>query len=179
MAERQKAIGRVVAVQGPVVDVKFQTPEDVPNVFDVLETTTAKQTPVVLEVAEHLPGHVARCISMVSTLNIPRNASATPRGSGISVPVGHEMFGRIVNVLGQPIDRKGPLTTKESHAIRRPLTGTRIQAKARAQEPELLETGIKIIDLMFPMVKGSKNGILGGAALGKSVLTLELIHNMV
>jgi len=179
MAERQRANGRVVSVQGPVVDVKFPTPEDIPNIFDVLKTVTAKQAPVVLEVAEHLPGNIARCISLVSTLNIQRNTVATATGAGITVPIGHEMFGRIVNVLGQPVDRKGEITTTESRPIRKPLAGARIQARARAQAPELLETGIKIIDLMFPMVKGSKNGILGGAALGKSVLTLELIHNMV
>ncbi len=171
--------GRVVAVQGPVVDVKFPSAMDVPNMFDVLETETVTKQPVVLEVAEHLPGNLARCIALTSTLNLQRNATATPTGSGVTVPVGHECYGRIMNVIGRPIDLKGPLTTSESRPIRRPLPGGKIQARARAQAPELLETGIKIIDLLFPLVKGSKNGILGGAALGKSVLTLELIHNMV
>ncbi len=171
--------GRVVAVQGPVVDVKFPSAESVPNVYDVIETASGKGDPVILEVAEHLAGNLARCIALTSTLNLQRSASAKPTGGSVHIPVGKEMYGRIINVLGKPIDRKGDIAASEMRPIRRPLPGGRIQRKARQDEPELLETGIKIIDMMFPMVKGSKNGILGGAALGKSILTLELIHNMV
>jgi len=173
-------MGRVVAVQGPVVDVKFAHAQDVPNVFDVIETATAMQQSIVLEVAEHLPGNLARCIAMTSTMNLQRNAAARPTGGGVMIPVGHALYGRIINVLGQPIDRRGELPQDDLRPIRRPLPGARVQARRPgAEEPELLETGIKIIDLMFPFVKGSKNGILGGAALGKSILTLELIHNIV
>lgn len=171
--------GRVVVVQGPVVDVKFSSSDAVPNIYDVLETETVKQQRVVLEVAEHLPGNVARCIALNSTLNLQRNAAARSMATGVMVPVGHELYGRIINVLGHPIDRKGAITASDAQAIRRPLQGTKIPAGVRQHEPELLETGIKVIDLLFPLVKGSKNGILGGAALGKSILTLELIHNLV
>ena len=172
-------VGRVVAVQGPIVDVKFPSARAVPNVFDVIETETAAHRPVVLEVAEHLPGNLARCIALTSTLNLLRNAVARPTSGAVTIPVGREMYGRIVNVLGQPIDLKGPIVSTDTRPIRRPSPGARVSQRARSEEPELLETGIKIIDMLFPLVKGSKNGILGGAALGKSVLTLELIHNMV
>ena len=173
------SVGRVVAVQGPVVDVKFLSAREVPNVFDVIETETAAHQPVVMEVAEHLPGNVARCIALTSTLNLQRNMLAHPTASSVRIPVGHELYGRIINVLGQPIDGNGPITATETCPIRRPMPGAKIQQCARSEAPALLETGIKIIDMMFPLVKGSKNGILGGAALGKSILTLELIHNMV
>ena len=176
---RNGKAGRVVSVQGPVVDVKFGSPQDVPNVFDVILAENANRQPITLEVAEHLPGNLARCIAMTSTLNLQRNTPATPTGSGIMIPIGHEMYGRIVNVLGQPIDRNGPIKASEFRPIRRPQPGGKVVQRARHSEPEVLETGIKIIDILFPLVKGSKNGILGGAALGKSVLTLELIHNMV
>ncbi len=171
--------GRVVSVQGPVVDVKFTAVAEVPNVYDVIETETATRQPVVLEVAEHLPGQVARCIALTSTLNLRRGAPARCSRGAVRVPIGPDMYGRIVNVLGQPIDLKGPVAAGETRAIRRPLPGGRVPPRARHQGTELLETGIKVIDLLFPLVKGSKNGILGGAALGKSILTLELIHNMV
>ena len=173
------AEGHVVAVQGPVVDVKFPSSRFVPNVFDVIHAQTASHRPVVLEVAEHLSGNIARCIALTSTLNLQRHTAAHSTSAAVTVPVGHALYGRIVNVLGQPIDRKGPIASKEFYPIRRPSPGAKIPQRAKAEAPELLETGIKIIDILFPMVKGSKNGILGGAALGKSVLTLELIHNMV
>ena len=173
------AIGRVVSVQGPVVDVKFPSAREVPNVFDVIETETVTHQPVVLEVAEHLPGNLARCIALMSTLNLQRNAPARPTGGAAHIPVGRELYGRIINVIGQPIDGHGAITATETRPIRRPLPGAKIQQRAKEEAPTLLETGIKVIDMLFPLVKGSKNGILGGAALGKSILTLELIHNMV
>ena len=172
-------LGHVVAVQGPVVDVKFSSSRDVPNVYDVIEAETGRQQAVILEVAEHLSGNLARCIALTSTLGLQRGTDAHPTGAAVTIPVGRELYGRIVNVLGQPIDRKGPIVASETRPIRRPLPGGKVQQRVRRDGPELLETGIKIIDLMFPLVKGSKNGILGGAALGKSILTLELIHNMV
>ena len=129
--EQTKGItGRVVAVQGPVVDVKFASAANIPNVYDVLETETVTHQPVVLEVAEHLVGNLARCIALTSTLNLQRNAVARPRLGGVAIPVGHELYGRIVNVLGQPIDRGPAITTSETRPIRRPLPGTRIQPRA-------------------------------------------------
>ena len=180
MASSQNTPGRVVSVQGPVVDVKFNASQDVPNVYDVLQTETLTNRSIVMEVAEHLPGNTARCIALNSTISLQRNAVAIPVRGGIQVPVGDAMYGRIVNVLGEPMDRKGPVVTAERRPIRRPPLGAKIPPpKEGGEKPELLETGIKIIDILFPLVKGSKNGILGGAALGKSILTLELIHNIV
>jgi F-type H+-transporting ATPase subunit beta len=172
-------VGKVVAVQGPVVDVKFALATDVPGIFEVIETETVTHQPVVLEVAEHLPGHQARCIAFTSTLDLQRNALARPTNGAVSIPVGQGLYGRILNVLGQPIDLKGEVAASDRRPIRRPTSGVRFHQRARQEAPELLETGIKVLDLLFPLVKGSKNGILGGAALGKSILTLELIHNMV
>ncbi|MCM8813478.1 MAG: F0F1 ATP synthase subunit beta [Candidatus Omnitrophica bacterium] len=178
--KRKKIIGRVVAVQGPVVDVKFSAQADVPNVFDVIYAYTVDGRKIVLEVAEHLPQAIARCISIHSTQNLQRNAEAFVPGGGIEIPVGDEMYRRLVSVTGEPMDLKGPINASQTRPIRVPARGTQVRSEAAAGSGvEILETGIKIIDLLFPLVKGSKNGILGGAAMGKSVLTLEIIHHIV
>ena len=178
--EKQRTVGRVVAVQGPVVDVKFSRQEDVPNVFDLIFIYSVDSRRIALEVAEHLPGFIARCISIHSTHNVQRNTEAFVQGGGIEVPVGEEMYSRLINVIGEPIDQKGPVRSQQFRAIRRPARSARFSLdKAGRAKPERLEVGIKVIDLLFPLVKGSKNGILGGAAMGKSVLTLEIIQHIV
>jgi F-type H+-transporting ATPase subunit beta len=175
-----KAKGRVVSVQGPVVDIKFSRQEDVPNVFSIIMVETVTKEEVVLEVAEHLAGNVARCIAINSTINLQRNAPARVIGSAIQIPVGESLYGRIINILGQPIDKKGPIVSRERLSIRKTEIGGRIRTdKDTHSSYEVLETGIKIVDLLFPVVKGSKTGILGGAALGKSILTLEVIQHIV
>jgi F-type H+-transporting ATPase subunit beta len=180
MADNNLKPGRVIAVQGPVVDVKFEAEPDLPNLYEVITVQSFTNKKIALEVAEHLENNVARCIALGSTLNLQANAPALPAGGPIRVPVGNEMFGRIINVLGEPIDRKGPIDTKESSPVRKNISSIRLNPDRLAgEEFKLLETGIKIIDLFFPLVKGSKAGILGGAALGKSILILELIHNVV
>ena len=172
--------GKVISVQGPVVDVKFVTSSDVPNIFDVVTTNTIDGEEVILEVAEHMVGNIARCIALNSTLNLQRHAPAYPSGGTIKIPVGDALYSRIVNIVGRPIDLLGPIVTTETRPIRRPEPGTRIPSlRASSKGFEVVETGIKIIDLLFPMVTGSKTGILGGAALGKSILTLEFIHHIV
>lgn len=172
-------IGRVVSVQGPVVDVKFDSVDDVPNVFSVLKVQTIDQLDVYLEVAEHVPGNLARCISINSTQNIQRNAKAVTTGGAIEIPVGDEVYSRVINVLGQPYDQKEPIKARKVMPIRTQKISTEIRAKSiNKKKEEVLETGIKIIDLLFPLVKGSKTGVLGGAGLGKSVITLEIIHNI-
>ncbi len=171
--------GWVVGVQGPVVDVKFSSAEQIPSIYEVLQTQRKDGGRLVLEVAEHLPGNVARCIAMATTLTLQRSAPVTRAGFSIEIPVGGGCYGRIMNVLGDPIDKQGPIPAKERQPIRQ--TGGRkqsIQADLKGKQMELLGTGIKIIDLLFPMVKGSKAGILGGAGLGKSVLILELIQHI-
>ena len=180
MADNNLNPGKVIAVQGPVVDVKFEAELDVPNLYEVIIVKSFGNKKIALEVAEHLENNVARCIALGSTLNLQANAPALPMGAPIKVPVGNEMFGRIINVMGEPIDRKGRIEAKESSPVRKNISNIRLNPDRLAREEfKLLETGIKIIDLFFPLVKGSKAGILGGAALGKSILILELIHNVV
>lgn len=177
---KKTGIGRVVSVQGPVVDVKFDSIDEVPNVYSVLKVQTVDQKEVVLEVAEHVPVNIARCISIHSTQNVQRNAKAVPSGSSIEIPIGDCMYSRIVNVLGKPIDQLGEIKATEMRSIRSGDLGTKIRGAIGGRKKfEVLETGIKIIDLLFPLVKGSKTGVLGGAGLGKSVITLEIIHNIV
>lgn len=179
-SENPKQSGWVVSVQGPVVDVKFQTASAVPKIFDMITIAAKDSRTVKLEVAEHLSGNIARCIAMNSTFNIQRNATATSLGEPISIPVGDSLYTRIINTLGEPIDQKGEIVATEFRPIRRPALGSHIEsAKKDVGKPELIETGIKILDVLFPVFKGSKTGILGGAALGKSILTLEIIHHIV
>lgn len=180
--ENKEIYGKVISVQGPVVDVKFNRQEDVPNIYSVLETYTITGDRVVLEVAEHLGGNIARCISINSTINLQRYQTVRYIGNSIQIPVGEVLFGRIINILGDPIDQKGDIVSVEKRPIKKAEMGSFIKTKQDDTSKkgfEVMETGIKIIDLLFPLVKGSKTGILGGAGLGKSVLTLEIIHHIV
>lgn len=180
MDKKQINIGRIISVEGPVVDVQFEPGDAMPNVYEAIETKNFDGEKITLEVVEHLENRVARCIALGSTLNIPYNAAAVPLGDVIRIPTGPEMFGRIVNVMGQSIDRQGEIMTAETAPIRRSIANVRLNPDhLLGGEPEILETGIKVIDFLFPLVKGSKTGILGGAALGKSILILEMIHNVV
>jgi F-type H+-transporting ATPase subunit beta len=178
-----KIKGKIVSVQGPVVDVKFSRSEDVPNIYSVLVTKNVDGETVTMEVAEHLPGNLARCISINSTINLQRYQEVNCTGGSIQVPVGDAMFGRIANVLGEPIDQKGAINAREKMPIRKAEMGSAVRMeRGKASERrsfEVMETGIKIIDLLSPLVKGSKTGVLGGAGLGKSVLTLEIIQHIV
>ena len=172
--------GRVVAVQGPVVDVKFATVEDMPDMHETVQTTTFDRRQVTLLVAEHLEGNIARCVALASTLNLQRNATAISSGSSLTIPVGDELFGRIVNVMGEPIDGKGPVLCQTRRPIHRDATRLDMNvATLSGSKAEIVETGIKIVDLLFPVVRGSKTGVIGGAGCGKTVLIMELIHNIV
>ncbi len=182
MNKKQIHQGHVIAVQGPVVDVKFTGHKEVPDINYTIIVKTVNDKRVILEVAEHLSGNIARCIALDSTLDIQRGAIAVSTGSQIKVSIGEGMYSRIVNVVGDPIDEKGPISDiRETKPVRRPLPGTQVDGAdvKRSGGSELLQSGIKIIDLLYPLVKGSKTGILGGAALGKSILTLELIRHVV
>lgn len=172
--------GRVVSVQGPVVDVRFESIEDMPDLHEMVCTRTFDHREVTLLVAEHLEGNIARCISLSSTLNLQRNAPALAQGHTLTIPVGEELFGRIINVMGQPIDGKGPLETPHRVPIYRDLSKVTMSVdKMAGTKATVLETGIKIVDFLFPVVRGSRTGIIGGAGLGKTVLIMELIHNIV
>lgn len=172
--------GSVTAIRGPVVEVRFDPALELPAIHEVIRTETAEREPVWLEVAEHLPGHVVQCIALGSTYNIRRFAPAVATGSPILAPVGSSVFGRVTNVLGEPIDRQGELRSTEMLPIHRPGRARENDADRSGQQgEEILETGIKVIDLLYPLIKGSKSGFMGGAGLGKSILILELIHNIV
>ena len=172
--------GRVVGVQGPVVEVNFPDGCEVPNVYEIIETQTVDGTKLVLEVIEHARGNTARCIAMGSTLGLQFGSAASAPGRTIEIPVGKAMFGRICNVVGDPIDRKGPIEAEQRAPVRKSISSIKLDpATLTGEEPEILETGIKIVDLLFPLVKGSKTACVGGAALGKTILTLEFIHNIV
>jgi len=172
--------GKVVAVQGPVVDVKFACVEDMPDMHETISVRTFDKRDIMLLVAEHLEGNIARCVSLASTLNLQRNAVATSQGQTLTIPVGDELFGRIVNVMGQPIDGKGPIECDEALPIRKDTSKVEMRmGDASSLKTEIVETGIKAVDLLFPVVRGSKTGIIGGAGCGKTVLIMELIHNIV
>lgn len=163
-------MGTVVQVIGPVVDVRFDG--ELPQIFDALQI--AGDEPITLEVQQHLGNSTVRAVAMESTDGLQRGTEVTVTGAPISVPVGEETLGRMFNVLGEPIDGKPAVKTKESWPIHRPAPSFTEQAT----EAELLETGIKVVDLIAPIVKGGKVGLFGGAGVGKTVLIQELIRNI-
>jgi F-type H+/Na+-transporting ATPase subunit beta len=172
--------GKVVAVQGPVVDVKFERVEDMPDMHETIVTVAFDKREIVLAVAEHLEGNIARCVAMASTLNLQRNAAAISQGKGLEIPVGEELFGRIINVMGKPIDGLGPINCERMAPIHKESSSMQMNVQDLARsKAETVETGIKIVDLLFPVVRGSKTGVIGGAGCGKTVLIMELIHNIV
>ena len=172
--------GRVIAAQGPVVDVKFEGIADLPALGEIIRTRTFDGKMLLLEAAEHLAGGVARCISLGSTLNLKRNSEAEATGRSLSIPVGDGLFGRIVNVTGEPIDKKGKIEADKSYLVEKHIPRPYLNPdRLIGGETQILETGIKVVDLLFPLVKGSKMGVIGGAGLGKTVLILELIHNVI
>lgn len=171
--------GRVVAVQGPVVDVKFEKVEDMPDLHETVITKSFDKREISLLVAEHVEGNIARCVSLSSTLNLQRNALAVATGTPVMIPIGDELFGRIINVMGNPIDGKRPIMTTQRAPIHKDVSKVSAGRKTRGAKGDILETGIKMIDLLFPVVRGSKTGIIGGAGCGKTVLIMELIHNIV
>lgn len=176
-----KASGKVIGVQGPVVDVEFPTANDVPDINDVLHVKALDGRQITLEVAEHLPGHLARCIAVQSTINVQRHTEAQHAGGPIQIPVGDCLYSRIINIIGDPIDKQGKIESQTYSPIRKSEIGARVPnlALQKRRPEEVLDTGLKMIDLLYPLVKGTKTGILGGAGLGKSVITLEIIHHIV
>jgi len=172
--------GKVIAVQGPVVDVKFNCVEDMPDMHETIYARTFDKRNVVLLVAEHLEGNIGRCVSLTSTLNLQRNTIATATGTPLTIPIGDELFGRIINVMGEPIDGKGPINAAQRSPIHKDVTRMAVNVgEIAGSKSDIVETGIKMIDLLFPVVRGSKTGVVGGAGCGKTVLISELIHNIV
>jgi F-type H+-transporting ATPase subunit beta len=162
--------GKVVQIIGAVIDAEFPR-ESVPKVYDALKV---QGTDVTLEVQQQLGDGVVRCIALGSTDGLKRNLIVDNTGKGIAVPVGVKTLGRIMDVLGSPIDEAGPIGEQERWEIHRPAPSYEEQAATN----ELLETGIKVIDLMCPFAKGGKVGLFGGAGVGKTVNMMELINNI-
>lgn len=174
-------VGKVVQVVGPAIDIEFE-PGQLPEIYNAITIRSADQDTkksaveidVTLEVAQHLGNNLCRCVAMSSTDGIVRGMKAIDTGAPISVPVGRPALGRLMNVLGNPIDQKGSIESKTKYPIHRPAPTFEDQETAT----QILETGIKVVDLLAPYAKGGKIGLFGGAGVGKTVLIMELIRNI-
>ncbi len=173
----EKNVGRVTQVIGPVLDIEFQ-PGKLPPIYNAVKITnpsiSGEQWNLVAEVAQHLGENTVRCIAMDATEGLVRGADALDTGAGISVPVGKTVLGRIINVIGEPVDELGPVKAEKRYEIHRPAPTFDQQSTT----VEVFETGIKVIDLLTPYLKGGKIGLFGGAGVGKTVLIMELINNV-
>ena len=168
---KAKATGKITQVIGAVVDVHFTG--DLPNILNAVETSNNGKK-LILEVAQHLGENTVRCIAMDGTEGLVRGEPVTDLGEPISMPVGKATLGRILNVIGEPVDEKGPVKTKTTRAIHQEAP----DFSEQSTEAEILVTGIKVIDLLAPYTKGGKIGLFGGAGVGKTVLIMELINNI-
>jgi F-type H+-transporting ATPase subunit beta len=164
-------VGKVTQVLGAVVDVQFDG--DLPAILNAL-TVDNQGKRLVLEVAQHLGENTVRTVAMDTTDGMVRGQEATDTGAAITVPVGPETLGRIINVIGEPVDERGPVNAKKHYEIHRPAPSFVDQST----EPQVLVTGIKVIDLLTPYPKGGKIGLFGGAGVGKTVTIMELINNV-
>lgn len=167
--------GKVIQVMGPSVDIQFD-PDSLPQIHNAIELQNpSTKNKLVLEVAQHVGDNVVRCIALASTEGLVRGLDAKDTGGPISVPVGEQTLGRIFNLLGDPIDELGPLKdAKKRYPIHRPAP----KYEELLPVTSILETGIKVIDLLAPYAKGGKIGLFGGAGVGKTVIVQELIHNI-
>lgn len=166
-------IGKVVEVIGPVVDIRFK-PKHLPNINNAIKIDKQDGSQLVVEVAQHIGDDCVRCIAMASTDGLVRGDKALDTQNCIQVPVGNEVLGRMFNVLGETIDGLGELNNDLKAGIHHPAP----EFKDQKPTSEILETGIKVIDLLCPYAKGGKIGLFGGAGVGKTVLMQELIHNI-
>ncbi len=171
MADSTNNVGKITQVMGAVVDVQFDGP--LPNILNALHTKADYGT-LVLEVAQHLGESTVRTIAMDSTEGLVRGQEVEDTGDPISVPVGPATLGRIVNVVGEPVDERGPVETETRLPIHRPAP----EFVEQSTETEVLVTGIKVVDLLAPYSRGGKVGLFGGAGVGKTVLIMELINNI-
>jgi F-type H+-transporting ATPase subunit beta len=166
-----KNLGKIKQILGAVVDVSFE--DKLPQILDALVVKHEKKD-LILEVAQHLGENTVRTIAMDSTDGLVRGQDVTDTGSPISVPVGPETLGRILNVVGEPVDERGPMKTK----LRAPIHKNAPEFVDQSTDTEVLVTGIKVVDLLAPYAKGGKIGLFGGAGVGKTVLIMELINNI-
>ena len=164
-------VGKVTQVLGAVVDVQF--PGDLPSILNALQVDNQGKR-LVLEVAQHLGEKTVRTVAMDTTEGLVRGQEVTDTGGPIMVPVGRETLGRIINVIGEPIDERGPVKTEKKLPIHRPAP----EFVDQSTESEMLVTGIKVVDLLAPYARGGKIGLFGGAGVGKTVIIMELINNI-
>jgi F-type H+-transporting ATPase subunit beta len=167
--------GKIVQVIGPVVDVEF--PVELPAIYNALVVEyTVRDQPVklTLEVQQHLGDRWVRTVAMSSTEGLKRGMEVIDTGNPITVPVGEEVMGRVLNVIGEPVDERGPIDAKKRYPIHRPAP----ELTEQTVSPQILTTGIKVIDLICPFLKGGKVGAFGGAGVGKTVVIMELINNI-
>ncbi len=165
--------GYIISVQGPVVDVRFDSEQDIPGIYENINTETVDGKRVILEVAEHLQGNIARCISINSTFNLQRNAVVICTGSTIEIPAGDSLYGRIINVWGDPIDQKGEIPAGERLPIRGQRIYQKVSSKTKSEKFEVLETGIKIIDLLYKQFKCNINDLI---SLFSIILVINLFN---
>lgn len=171
--ENTALLGEIYQVMGAVVDVKFQSTKALPAILDALKCINQGKV-LVLEVEQHLGENVVRTIAMDTTDGLSRGVKVYNTKSPITIPVGRELLGRIINVVGDAVDGRGELKTKENFPIHRPAP----EFTDQKTDPEIFVTGIKVIDLLEPYLKGGKIGLFGGAGVGKTVLIMELINNI-
>jgi F-type H+-transporting ATPase subunit beta len=175
---RQESVGKVVQVIGPVVDLRFDEEDSPPPIYGAIRLTNPsideRKENLVVEVAQHIGEKTVRCIAMDSTDGLARGMEGTYRGEQITMPVGRETLGRILNVIGDPVDEMGPISATKRYPIHRPAP-TFLEQSTKV---EMFETGIKVIDLLAPYSRGGKIGLFGGAGVGKTVIIMELIHNV-
>ena len=165
--------GRVIQVMGPVVDIQFESGQ-LPQIYNAITIQRPQGGTLTVEVALHLGDNTVRCVAMDTTDGLVRGLEAVDTGGPITVPVGEATLGRVFNVLGEPIDGQGEVKAEERHPIHRPAPSF----EELSPTDEILETGIKVIDLLAPYAKGGKIGLFGGAGVGKTVLIQELINNV-
>ncbi|MFH1550977.1 MAG: F0F1 ATP synthase subunit beta [Planctomycetota bacterium] len=166
-------VGTVKQVIGPIVDVEFE-PDKLPAIFNALNVKRDDQSDLVVEVAQHLGENTVRCIAMDSTDGLVRGFKVEDSGGGISVPVGKGVLGRILNVIGEPVDEMGPVKSDKRYPIHREAP----KFTEQDTQIKILETGIKVIDLLEPYTRGGKVGLFGGAGVGKTVIIMELIRSI-
>jgi len=163
--------GRIVQIIGAVLDVEF--PENLPKIYNAVELKTGDRR-LVMEVQQHLGDNRVRCVALDSTDGLKRGMEVIDTGASILVPVGDAVRGRLLNLLGEPIDGKGPVNSE----VKRPIHREPPKFDELETTPEMFETGLKVIDLLAPYMKGGKTGLFGGAGVGKTVLIMELINNI-
>ena len=177
----ETSIGKVVQVIGPVLDVAFD-PEHLPDIYNALSVESSggngSDVRLIVEVQQHIGRGMVRTVAMTSTDGVTRGMDVVDTGSAITVPVGPPALGRILNVLGEPVDEQGPVVAEEGEVERWPIHRSPPAFHELEPKTEVFETGIKVIDLLAPYVKGGKTGLFGGAGVGKTVIIMELINNI-